>query len=155
MENTKVHDVIAIADEFLRIAKGLDQVMSPMKLTKLIYIAHGWFLAIHDQRLIRNRIEAWKYGPVIPDLYHATKSFGSNDIPLDRIGRSEESSVDSDIRKFLERVYDVYGHLTAIQLSNLTHRKGTPWEQVFKPEFLGIEITNKLIKDYYKGLLDG
>jgi uncharacterized phage-associated protein len=31
----------------------------------------------------------------------------------------------------VRKVFDVYGHLPAFQLSNLTHKQGTPWSKVW------------------------
>ena len=70
-----------VADDILKLAKRRGMVLTPMQLMKLVYIAYGWYLAMHNARLFDDRIEAWKYGPVIPNLYHATKHFGGNIIP--------------------------------------------------------------------------
>ena len=38
-----------------------------MQLLKLIYVAHGWHLETSSGNpLIQNKIEAWKFGQVIP-----------------------------------------------------------------------------------------
>ena len=55
-------------------------MVSPMKLQKLVYFAHGWHLAIHNRPLVNEQVEAWKFGPVFSDLYHQIKSFGNEKI---------------------------------------------------------------------------
>lgn len=77
-----MYDVLTVADAILKIAKSKGVSLTPMQLMKLVYIAHGWSLGLRGIDLFRNRIEAWQYGPVMPDLYHATKQFGRNPIPL-------------------------------------------------------------------------
>ena len=52
-----------------------------MKVLKLVYMAHGFNLAITDDPLINDRVEAWKFGPVIRPLYGKLKQFGSGAIP--------------------------------------------------------------------------
>lgn len=148
-------DAIFIADELLKIAKRHNKSMSPMKLMKLTYIAHGWALALLDRDLFQNRIEAWRYGPVIPDLYHATKRFGGNEISLDMIDDEQPSHLDDETRAFLEDVWNKYGHLDAIALSNLTHQPGTPWEKVYNPRERNTEIPDSLIRTHYKALAHG
>src|SRR5690606_31455479 len=79
-------DVMTVADDILRVAKAQGRALTPLQLMKLTYIAHGYALGSGVGDLFNSRIEAWKYGPVIPDLYHATKSYGRDPIPFDRIG---------------------------------------------------------------------
>jgi uncharacterized phage-associated protein len=68
-----ISTAFTVADEILKIAKRKGLHITPMQLLKLVYIAHGWSLAILGRDLFPDRIEAWKYGPVIPDLYRATR----------------------------------------------------------------------------------
>lgn len=63
-----MYDVLTVADTILKIAKSKGKALTPMQLVKLTYIAHGWSLALHEKGLFKNKIEAWQYGPVIPDL---------------------------------------------------------------------------------------
>lgn len=153
MTNSQTYDALTIADAMLKIGKRKGQTMTPMKLLKLVYIAHGFSLALLERDLFKNRIEAWKFGPVIPDLYQATKRFGRGEIPLDLIGDPDDTSVDPQVQSFLEDVYDKYGHLNGIQLSYLTHQSGTPWERVYDQRFRNLEIPDALIAEHYKGML--
>ena len=137
-----------VADDILKLAKRRDMALTPMQLMKLVYIAYGWYLAMHNEKLFDDRIEAWKYGPVIPSLYHATKRFGGNIIPHSLIANSPVSY--RDLETFLDSIVQNYGHFSGIALSNLTHRHGTPWQQVYRPNVLGIQIPDKLIKAHYQ-----
>lgn len=147
-----MYDVLNVADAILKIAKKRGETLTPMQLMKLTYIAHGWSLGIRDKDLFPNRIEAWQYGPVIPDLYHATKSYGRNPIPLSVIGDPDSVTVSPEDLQFLEDVFDKYGHLTGPQLSYLTHQRGTPWDQVYVSGVRRIEIPDSLITQHYKEL---
>lgn len=147
-----MYDVLSVADAILRIAKAKGQQLTPMQLVKLTYIAHGWSLALRDVDLFRNRIEAWKYGPVIPDLYHATKQYGRNPIPMELIGDEHDFPVNPQDKTFLEEIFEAYGHLDGIKLSYLTHQAGTPWTEAYVPG-LNAEITDESITEHYRGLL--
>ena len=70
----------AVANYFLDKAKNAHRPLTPMKLQKLVYIAHGWHLALFDASLIRERVQAWRWGPVIEDLYHEFKEFAKQPI---------------------------------------------------------------------------
>ncbi|MGH6781286.1 MAG: Panacea domain-containing protein, partial [Sphingomonadaceae bacterium] len=131
-------DVMTVADDILRVAKAQGRALTPLQLMKLTYIAHGYALGTGAGDLFNSRIEAWKYGPVIPDLYHATKVYGRNPIPLDRVG--EGRSLQGLAAAIVDRVMAKYGRLDGIALSNLTHRSGTPWSQTYRDGHLGLEI---------------
>ena len=99
--------------------------ISNMKLQKLLYFAQGTCLAARDHVLWSGaRLKAWKFGPVVPDVWHTYKPNGSKPIPpvvdLDET-RYPEWAVD-----VMERVLAKYGPLTARKLSDLTHRE-PPW----------------------------
>ena len=144
--------------------------LTPMKLLKLVYYAHGWHLGLWNMPLIEEKIEAWEYGPVVRELYLEFKEFGDHPITRKarqvRIDEQGLKVVTPDIREvappqvredvvpFLDRVWDVYSEYTGIQLSNLTHQAGTPWHQVATTvgDNLGhgyFQIPNKLIQDYF------
>jgi uncharacterized phage-associated protein len=147
-----MYNALTIADEFLRIAKKSGKELTPLQLMKLVYIAHGWSFPVRRCDLFTNRIEAWKYGPVVPDLYHATKKFGRNPIPLSVVGDPDTTNVNSDTRQYLENVFAQYGHLSGIALSNLTHMTGTPWQITFEDGVFGKEIPDHLIQQHYEKL---
>ena len=64
----------AVANYFLEKsdlpAKGR---LTQMKLHKLVYFAHGICLAVYNKPLIKDEIQAWQYGPVVPELVSARK----------------------------------------------------------------------------------
>jgi len=150
-----MNDVINVADAILRLAKAQGQALTPMQLVKLCYIAHGWSLALRGRPLFRNRIEAWQYGPVIPDLYHITKPYGRNPIPLNAIDTDGITGLSAADNEFVKKVFDQYGHFDGIKLSWMTHRPGTPWSQIRNPP-LGVRreniIPDELIERHYREL---
>ena len=148
-----MYDVMTVADTILKIAKDKDKELTPMQLVKLVYISQGWSFVFYDRGLFTNRIEAWQYGPVIPDLYHVTKKYGRSAIPLNDIGNAEDIEVSQDDHVLLLEVFKAYGHLDGIALSRLTHKVGTPWRQVYNPKERRTRIPNHLIARHYKEIL--
>jgi len=125
------HDVLKVADALLKIAKTKGKALTPQHLNKLTYLAQGWSLALRDKPLFNNRIEAWAYGPIIPDLYHVTKGTGNAPIPLDLIDSSDNTSLSTDECRFLEQVFTKYEHLDGIALGALTSGTQSPWAKIF------------------------
>ena len=52
----------AIANFFLSLAKQSGEAITPMKLQKLVYYAHGWFAGHTGTPLINETVEAWHTG---------------------------------------------------------------------------------------------
>lgn len=146
----------AVANEFIRLANESNRAFTPLQLIKLVYIAHGWMLGIHQRPLIRDRIEAWQYGPVIPNLYHDLKSYGSAHVrtPLSSFSSLFASSIamDDEEKELVLGVFKGYGRMNGIQLSSLTHRPGTPWHDTWVPGSRGLVISNDLIAEHYRRL---
>jgi uncharacterized phage-associated protein len=137
-------DVRAVANYLLDKAQVDNLPVDHMKLQKLAYIAHGWHLAVTSRPLFFNSIEAWKYGPVIPDLYREFKRCGHKAIE-NRVVRFDPNTKQAgawtlpsgspeaeESRLVIDRVWDAYKKFSAVQLSTMTHQKGTPWETARK-----------------------
>jgi len=145
----------AIANYFIRKSAETRIPLTPMKLIKLVYIAHGWTLALTGKPLLREPIEAWKFGPVIESLYHAFKSYGNTSIPPQA---ATQATIQGDnvgeIKRILDKVWDSYAKYTPAQLSTLTHQTGTPWSEVYNPDEFYTVIPDALIEQHYKGKRD-
>lgn len=144
---------LTAANRILEIAKEKGCALTPLQLLKLTYMSQGWMLGITGKPLFGDRIEAWKYGPVIPVLYHRTKEFGSSAI-TNQLPAPTGDALDPDANGLLEAVVDNYGHLSGPALSNLTHRPGSPWSKVWREGSTHLEIPVPLIREHYEMLKD-
>ncbi len=70
-----------IADYFITLANeetigegNASEKITHLKLQKILYFAQSAFLSIQKGPLFDEKIEAWKYGPVIPDIYKIFKT---------------------------------------------------------------------------------
>lgn len=149
---------IQVANYFINKSIALKKPISQMKLQKLIYFAHGWSLALRNEPLINESVEAWKYGPVVPTIYHLFKNYGNGPITKlqkDFFGETPivEDHATTDI---LDIVWELYSDLSPIQLSNITHELHSPWHQTVR-EFLergkeipkGKDIDDMVIAEYF------
>jgi uncharacterized phage-associated protein len=142
------YPALYIAKYFIKKAAAFNSEMTPMKLIKLVYIAHGWYLALANEPLIEEPVEAWQYGPVIDSIYQEYKMYGSKQIE-EEINDKDISDIarDNNVKTLLEKIWDIYGKFTGIQLSNLTHEENSPWWQAI--ENSENIIDNEIIKEYY------
>ena len=150
-----------IANTFLQYDFDFDrETITPLKLQKLIYLLHGYYLAREDQSVLREYFEAWKYGPVNSQLYHRLKHYGNKPI-TDYISSIDEddpnelsvyvvSKKKSDFWPVFNEVVDKYMPMTAIQLSSLTHKNGSPWDITYSRLGEGWKIDDSLIKRHFK-----
>jgi uncharacterized phage-associated protein len=139
-----------ISGEILKKAEEQGLCISNMSLQKLLFIANGAYLAKTGNPLINEPIEVWPYGPVVRDIYHEFKNYGSSDIthipPTRSLG--EDKKLDDTAKEALEFVINVASKLDAIQLSNWTHLPDSPWSTA--KEAGQNVISNKAMQDYFK-----
>jgi uncharacterized phage-associated protein len=142
-----MYDARQIANWFVNRASQDGRRLSIMALLKLVYIAHGWHLEMRRSPLIANKIEAWKHGPVIPDVYNAFRPQGidvHSRVPAPGMAPGEADA------HLLEEIYRIYGSLPATKLSALTHEVGGPWDTATKMRGWFAPIPNDLIRPHYQ-----
>ena len=74
---------LSVANYFVDKSLKETKALKPLKLMKLVYIAHGYMLAMLGYSVFSKRfdkVEAWKFGPVIPSVYHSFKRYGNQPI---------------------------------------------------------------------------
>ena len=159
-----------IANYFLKMTAVKKAGVSPLKLQKLVYVAHAWHLALTDGiPLVEDEwVEAWKYGPVFPSIYHEFKKFGNRKITAfgtDIVRNGDDFEVvepmletsETPVFKLLDRIWEVYGKYSGIELSNMTHASGSPWDIARQDGGAkrNLHIENDDIADYYRKLMRG
>ena len=156
----------AVANYFL--VKGEDENIdiSPMKILKLVYVAHGWYLAMAGEPLIEDKVEAWEYGPVIPELYFEFRHYGSKPIqgrareqiiPSISTLENQPSNLEFTIEDFLDAVWNEYKVFSPAQLSSMTHQPNTPWHTTTKKVRFkkNPPIDDETIRAYYSKMKNG
>lgn len=143
------------------VKKGIDEKrpVTQMKLQKLLYFAHGLHLAAYKKELIEEPIYAWKFGPVVSEIYHQYKLYGSNPISDFNcvLGASYSdnmlSVLNNEATTVINETWELLKGYDAIKLSNWTHLKGSPWERYFKPGINDVEIPKEAMEEYFKQYL--
>lgn len=134
-----------VADYFLsKSDEEIGDLISNLKLQKLVYYAQGFSLAINDIPLFEEEIEAWFHGPVVPALYHKYKENGGNGIMPPAVVDFDKYTEDE--KELLDEVYDVYGQFSAWKLRNMTHDEA-PWKNT-PPNCV---ISQESMKEFFKG----
>jgi len=175
------YDPVRVANFF--VGKSIEErrPLTILKLIKLTYLAYGWIAAVLGRKLFDEPVEAWRYGPVVPSVYQEFKHWGARPILWpggmrveisDEVGEDTTDSyirangivrselprrIDDDrVRKGLEWVWKKYSSRTAVDLSQMTHLPGTPWDEIYKGRQRGSQRHKKIpyekILAHYKKL---
>lgn len=108
---------------------NLEADMTNMKVQKLLYYAQSLHLALYDEPLFDNEIQAWRYGPVCPPAYSFYCEFEANQLPIPET--DDAALVPQETLKLLEEVWEYFGEHHAYYLSGMTHLE-FPWKNARK-----------------------
>ncbi|GLK80066.1 Panacea domain-containing protein [Methylopila turkensis] len=139
MASTAPYDARAVANFLLDLADSRGVALTQVTLLKLIYFAHGWYLAAHGKPLVSHDFEAWQYGPVLKVIRDAFKQFGPSPITSRAnklvLQTGEYIRVKSDLlntdASFVTAIFEEYANFTPWQLSEMTHEPGSPWHRIW------------------------
>lgn len=151
----KNFNALIAADLLIDFCNDHGDVVTNLKLQKLLYYTQAWFLALHNKPLFADRLEAWMNGPTQPEVYAKYSSFGPRPIEQDTCGYE----VSKSITKHIWDVMEVYGGFSAFDLQRLACDE-EPWRQARRglahdePSNAVIDLAT--MKRYYKAqLVDG
>lgn len=113
----------------------------------MLYFAQAYYLSKIGKPLFSDNIEAWEYGPVVPDVYRKFRSNGSNPI----ICEEDKSSLADEDKETLKKIWGTFGGYSASKLVDIAHAH-TPWKEANKSA--SQIISHKAIKEYYAPLLN-
>lgn len=141
-----------VANAFLDLAHAEGRTLTQMQVHKLVYIAHGWTLALLGRPLIYNTVHAWQYGPIVRRLWDHWGGRGRAPIaePLFVSPGEPDLSGDPAALEVIRSVWATYGQMSGEELSRLTHLEGSPWTQVFGQA--ADLIPNEVTREYYTAL---
>jgi len=141
---------LAVANKFLELARESGYSLTNMQLQKLVFFAHGYHLALEGVPLYAEETKAWQFGPVIPDLYKHLQKYGKSEV-TESIPTAGEVSDEEQVN-VIDAVWDAYKGYDAWRLSDISHRKDSPWDKVWSNAPFG-KIDNDTVKQYYRKLL--
>lgn len=127
--------------------------VTPMKLLKLVYIAHGYMLGMHGAPLLDEQVQAWKFGPTVASVYQAVRDYCSSPVQTVVGAKAWGGEFTSRELAVMDTVLERYGRVNAVALSGATHRPGTPWAITWSSHEQNTEISNDLITHFYRKLI--
>lgn len=151
---------IDIARYVVNYSWKINKPISNLKLQKLLYFIQGNFLRNLNKPCFDDEIEAWNYGPVVPNVYSEFKRFGSNYISeieyyyeydrnkIEPIRKQYEDTLfeSEEERKIIEEVIEMCKNFSASYLVDLTHRQ-SPWKKAYRRN--NNIITIELMREFF------
>ena len=134
--NSVAKFILSLADE------DAGELISNLKLQKLLYYAQGFHLAMHGVPLFDEQIRAWEHGPVVPQVWQEYREHGAGSIPCPaEVPIDEFTEAQAEV---IKEVYAVFGQFSAWKLRNMTHDEA-PWASTARDNV----ISHRKMKDYF------
>lgn len=148
----------AVANFFIRKSLEDHKPLTHLQLQKMVFFAHAVYFKKYHKPLITDPVFAWKYGPVIQDLYFDLKNYGDSPITQVISGVSlsqngEEVLIstpginekDTTVIDFLTRAYNSLHDMSGSRLCSISHAKGGAWYKTLEERGLNPEDANIVI----------
>ena len=145
-------EAINVAKFFLYNANQDGEIITNLKMQKLLYYAQAWYLVNFGKPLFDDEILAWNLGPVVRSVYDEYKEFRHTPIIYeDESGEILKKFQNKEDVKFLKEFYEKFICFSAHDLVNMTHNE-EPWKKAYKT--ISQIIEPEVMKDYYTKLYE-
>lgn len=125
----------------LRLMENNEQITN-LRLQKLLYFIQVFCLVKYNILAFNDKIEAWPYGPVVPEAYFAYKR-------MELINDFEGPIVlDEKIETAIMAVVEIFSGWSAFSIVDLTHEYSL-WKDKINSALAEKEMTPKEIKDFH------
>ena len=135
---------MAVAEYILTLSDpDIGDIISNLKMQKLLYYCQCACLAIHDRPLFEEIMENWDHGPVVPAVYREYKVHGNDALPFPSYYDFDQLT--DDEVSVINEIYNVYGQFSAWRLKAMTQQE-PPWLDTEPGEVM----SHKQLKRYFK-----
>ena len=143
------YSAIDLANYVITYANQNSKPITNLYLQKILYYIQAEELVTTGEPIFNEPIMAWKYGPVIEEVYYKFSPFGSSVINSERI-ISELVDIEDDVKVRINHIINEKMKKPAWKLVRETHEED-PWRNTTNDgQNLNIEITIDSIKDFFE-----
>ena len=141
-----MYNVLTVARYIINRCNENNRTISNLKLQKMLYFVQAEFLVEKGETCFSEKIQAWNFGPVVPEVYQQYKVYGAANIPSRRrlVDRTIISEAD---KKIIDDMVDECAKYSASELVEITHRQ-KPWKQAYS-KGPNTVISCTKIKEYF------
>ena len=106
-----------------------DRPVSNLRMQKILYLAHVYYIMKQNKPLIKDDFEAWLIGPIIPEVYREYSIYaGAPIIPFYK----EDADIDTEKIKVVEKLIINLSAKKPWELVELTHMDGGAWDKTYR-----------------------
>lgn len=125
--------------------------ISNLQLQKILYFLQGEYYRRTFEPLFEEDICAWKFGPVVPEVYYEFCVYGGAAI----VNQYEyEVDIYDEDKVIINEIVDERKKVPVWKLVQETHENGTPWHKVFTTRGDRAMIPKTLISEYFSQRVD-
>lgn len=103
--------------------------ISNLQLQKILYYIQRDSLQKYNVPAFEDRIEAWRFGPVVPSIYYEYCEFGA--MPITMNYPDSSNVIDIHDREWMHRIILEKALQNPWELVEDTHKPGGAWDQVY------------------------
>ena len=130
------YDPRVLANELIRLAQEYGLEITHLTIQKAVYFLHEKYLRARGIPLCSGHFEAWKHGPVHPQLWNSFKDYGSEPVRRPASGFNIltgevvelRAITDQFDRRFVASKGLALIETPAHRLVGLSHARGGPWD---------------------------
>jgi uncharacterized phage-associated protein len=133
---------LRVAEYIIHKAQKREKPVTNIKLQKLLYFTQGVYLAKYNKLAFEDNIIAWKYGPVVKDIYYKYSLYGAE--PIITV-KKYDSKISLMLTNAIDIVLESFLDVNQTDLIEETIKPESPWSYTDIDDVILVDD----IKDYF------
>lgn len=139
-----------VANYIIGYTNSMEKPVTNLKLQKMLYFIQGFSYSKRDEAFISDDFEAWRYGPVVRDVYIEFSRYGSLLITDFYNSNYQNINFEKKDKEFLDDMIQSLNNYSTSKLVSASHAKDSPWALAYNNSDKSL-ISKEDIKNYFKG----
>ena len=124
--NKQIYDALDIAKYIVNKCTSDNRPITNLQLQKILYFLQKQHLEQYNSCLFKDDIQAWQFGPVVPEVYYYFCGFGSSAITMKYSIRIDEDDV-----QMINPIIIDKRQKNPWDLVSETHKQGKAWDLTY------------------------
>ncbi len=125
--SNRVYEALDIAKYIVNKCTSDNYPITNLQLQKILYFLQKKYLVEKGRRLFVDDIQAWQFGPVVPEVYYQYCGFGSGCITMEY-----KTDIDFEDELEIDPVVEDKRKKNPWDLVSETHAPGKAWDETYK-----------------------